>query len=197
MMNIVIINTKCANLFSVKIMLNKLKCKSIISDNPQIISQADKLLLPGVGTAAAAMQQLKQKKLIKLIQNYKRPILGICLGMQLFGSKSEENTHVETLKIIDVPIKRMILHQLPIPHMGWNNITILKENALFYGIKKNHYFYFAHSYIMELCESTIAQTNYGQKFSAAIKYKNFFGVQFHPEKSSNSGRQLIKNFLEI
>lgn len=196
-MNIVIINTNCANLFSVKIMLNKLQYHPIISDDPQIISQSDKLLLPGVGTAAAAMKHLKHKKLTELIKNYDRPILGICLGMQLFGSNSEEHNYIETLKIINVPVKRMLLYTLPIPHMGWNNITILKEHCLFYGIKKNHYFYFAHSYSMEVCVSTIAQVNYGQTFSAVIQYKNFFGVQFHPEKSSTPGRQLMKNFLEI
>lgn len=117
--------------------------------------------------------------------------------MQLLGSESEENNTIKTLKIIKTPVKHMMLNKFPIPHMGWNNITILKEDSLFYGIKKNHYFYFAHSYVMELCNSTIAQVNYGQIFSAVIKYKNFIGVQFHPEKSSIPGRQLIKNFLEI
>lgn len=196
-MNVVIINTNCANLYSVQIMLNNLKCNAIISDDPKIILQADKLLLPGVGTAKAAMNQLKAKKLIQLIKNYDRPILGICLGMQLLGSKSEENNHIKTLNIINIPIKRIQSNTLPIPHMGWNNITILKEHILFYGIKKNHYFYFSHSYMMAVCQFTIAQSDYGQPFSAAIQYKNFFGVQFHPEKSSVPGRQLIKNFLEI
>lgn len=195
-MNIVIINTNCANLLSVKIMLNKLKCNSTISDDPAIISQSDKLFLPGVGTAKAAMNQLKKKKLIQLIKNYPRPILGICLGMQLLGSNSEEN-NTKTLKIINVPVKRMKYQDLPIPHMGWNNIIPLKEHVLFYGIQKNHYFYFAHSYAIDICTATIAQVHYGQDFSAVIEYKNFIGVQFHPEKSSIPGRQLIKNFLEM
>lgn len=196
-MNIVIINTNCANLFSVKNMLIKLGYNPVISDNPDIISQSDKLFLPGVGTAAAAMNQLKEKKLIQLIKNCTQPILGICLGMQLFGSLSEENNNINTLNIIDIPIKRIQCHKLPLPHMGWNNIFPLKKHFLFYKIQKNHYFYFAHSYAMELSDSTIAHTNYGQLFSSVIEYKNYYGVQFHPEKSSTPGQQLIKNFLEI
>lgn len=196
-MNIVIINTNCSNLFSVKNMLNKLGCKSIISDDPNIIRQADKLFLPGVGTAESVMCQLKKKKLASFIKHCTQPILGICLGMQLFGSSSDEGNNVKTLNVINVPVKQIKSDSLPVPHMGWNNIVILKEHFLFYGIKKNHYFYFAHSYAMSLCRSTIAQVNYGQSFSAVIKYKNFFGVQFHPEKSSIPGQQLIKNFLEM
>lgn len=196
-MNVVIINTNCANLFSVQVMLSKLGCKSIISDDLHVISQADKLFLPGIGTAEFVMCQLEKKQLIPFIKFCNRPILGICLGMQLFGSSSEEGNNVKTLNIIDTPVKRIKSNTLPIPHMGWNNIIILKEHALFYGIKKHHYFYFAHSYAMQLCKSTLAQIDYGQSFSTVIKYKNFFGVQFHPEKSSIPGQQLIKNFLEI
>lgn len=118
--------------------------------------------------------------------------------MQLFGTKSEENNGVKTLNIINVPVKRIIkYHELPLPHMGWNNITIPKEHSLFFKIQKKSYFYFAHNYCIELCYATISKTNYGQIFSAVIEYKNFLGVQFHPEKSSISGQQLIKNFLEI
>nr|ADA82633.1 imidazole glycerol phosphate synthase HisH subunit [Candidatus Blochmannia schaefferi] len=196
-MNIVIINTNCSNLFSIKTMLNRLGHKPIISDNSDVILQSDKLLLPGVGTAAAAMQQLKKKKLVTLIQNCTKPILGICLGMQLFGTISEENYGIETLKIINTPIKRMQYHGFPLPHMGWNTITIPQKNPLFDKIKKNNYFYFAHSYCIKICDVTGAHTKYGQLFSSVIEYKNFFGVQFHPEKSGLSGQQLVKNFLEM
>ncbi|CAD83525.1 glutamine amidotransferase, subunit with HisF [Candidatus Blochmanniella floridana] len=196
-MKIIIINTNCSNLSSVKIMLNKLGCNTIITDDPDLIIQSDKILLPGVGTANTAMKQLKKKNLIQLIKKCTQPTLGICLGMQLFGSFSNENTHTNTLNIINVPVKHMYSPTLPIPHMGWNNITILKKHDLLNGINNNHYFYFAHSYCMELNYTTIAYTNYGQPFSSVIVYKNFFGVQFHPEKSSFSGEQLIKNFLEI
>nr|ADA82621.1 imidazole glycerol phosphate synthase HisH subunit [Candidatus Blochmannia americanus] len=196
-MNIVIINTNCSNLFSVKTMLHKLGFSPIISDRADIISQADKLFLPGVGTASAAMKQLKKKNLVSLIQNCTKPILGICLGMQLFSSISAENNGIKTLNIIDVPVKRIQYCGFPLPHMGWNTITIPKRHYLFYGIKENSYFYFAHSYFIEICHVTISQTNYGQLFSSVIEYKNFFGVQFHPEKSGMPGQQLVKNFLEI
>nr|ADA82635.1 imidazole glycerol phosphate synthase HisH subunit [Candidatus Blochmannia ocreatus] len=197
-MNIIIINTKCANLFSVHNVLYKLGYNAVISDEADIISKADKLLLPGVGTVTAAMQQLKKKNLVKLIQQSTQPILGICLGMQLLGINSEENSHINTLKIIDIPIKQIKFGNLPLPHMGWNTISIpKKKHPLFYDIKKNDYFYFAHSYYIDICHVTISQTWYGHYFSAVIEYKNFFGVQFHPEKSSTPGEKLIKNFMEM
>nr|ADA82615.1 imidazole glycerol phosphate synthase HisH subunit [Candidatus Blochmannia chromaiodes] len=196
-MNIVIIDTNCSNLLSVKTMLHRLGHNPIISDRADVISHADKLFLPGVGAASSAMKELKKKNLITLIQNCTKPILGICLGMQLFGSISSENNGVNTLNIIHTPVKRMQYHGFPLPHMGGNTITIPKKHFLFYGIKKNDYFYFAHSYCIKVCSVTISQTNYGQLFSSVIKYKNFFGVQFHPEKSGMPGQQLVKNFLEI
>lgn len=117
--------------------------------------------------------------------------------MQLFATKSEENNGIETLNIINVSVKHIQKnHGLPLPHMGWNKVTIPKKHFLFSGIQKNNYFYFAHSYCIELCHATISQTEYGQIFSSVIEYKNFLGVQFHPEKSGISGQQLIKNFLE-
>lgn len=197
-MKIAIINTKCANLFSVKTMLKKIGCHAKITDNTDIILNSDKLFLPGVGTAAAVMKQLKNKNLIQLIKNCTQPILGICLGMQIFGSISEENNNTKTLNVINTPVK--LIKKFPglsIPHMGWNKIIPVKDHILFYQIKHDHYFYFAHSYVMDINQSTIAHTRYGQLFSAIIEHKNFLGVQFHPEKSSNSGKQLIKNFLEI
>lgn len=125
-------------------------------------------------------------------------MLGICLGMQLFATMSEENNGIKTLNIINIPVKKIRKHHaLPLPHMGWNNITIPKKHSLFTGIQTKHYFYFAHSYCIEPCYATISQTEYGQIFSAIIEYKNFLGVQFHPEKSGMPGQQLIKNFLEI
>ncbi|ADV33853.1 imidazole glycerol phosphate synthase, glutamine amidotransferase subunit [Candidatus Blochmanniella vafra str. BVAF] len=196
-MKIVIIDTKCSNLFSVKTILKRLGCNPKITNNPDIILKANKLFLPGVGTAFTAMQQLEKTNLVQLIKNCTQPILGICLGMQLFGSISEENDNIKTLGIINTPVIRIKYKKLSVPHMGWNNIIFLKKHPLFHGIKNNHFFYFAHSYIMKLTQSTIAYTKYGELFSAAIAYKNFLGVQFHPEKSSAPGKQLLKNFLEM
>nr|ADA82641.1 imidazole glycerol phosphate synthase HisH subunit [Candidatus Blochmannia ulcerosus] len=196
-MKIIIINTDCSNLFSVKTILKKLGYKPKITDNPNTILKADKLFLPGVGSAYSAMKQLTTKKLIQPIKNCNQPILGICLGMQLFGSFSEENNNIKTLNILDIPTKLLKSSSLPIPHMGWNKIIALKKHPLLYNITQNQHFYFTHSYIMELNKSTIAYTDYGQLFSSIIQHKNFFGVQFHPEKSGNPGIQLIKNFLEM
>lgn len=118
--------------------------------------------------------------------------------MQLLATKSEENNNIKTLNIINVSVKHMHkYHGLPLPHMGWNNITIPEDHFLFFNIQKKNHFYFAHSYYMELCHATISQTQYGHIFSAVVEYKNFLGVQFHPEKSGIPGQQLIKNFLEM
>lgn len=117
--------------------------------------------------------------------------------MQLFATTSAENNGVNTLNVINTSVQHIQKHHgLPLPHMGWNNITISKEHFLFFKIQKKHYFYFAHNYCIGLCHATISQTAYGQIFSSIIEYKNFIGVQFHPEKSGTPGQQLIKNFLE-
>ncbi|MFT8229707.1 MAG: imidazole glycerol phosphate synthase subunit HisH [Enterobacterales bacterium] len=196
-MKIVILNTECSNLLSVSIAIKRIGYNPIISSDPKIIFQADKVLLPGVGTANSAMEVLKKKKLVNIIKKLKQPILGICLGMQLFGSYSCENGHIKTLNIIDVPVIHIKTSNLPLPHVGWNKINICKNSNLFKGINQSDYFYFIHSYIMPICNFTISTTNYGIPFSSTIKYKNFFGVQFHPERSGKSGNLLLKNFLEM
>ncbi|AKC60618.1 imidazole glycerol phosphate synthase subunit HisH [Blochmannia endosymbiont of Camponotus (Colobopsis) obliquus] len=196
-MHIVIIDTGCSNLFSVATAIHNLGYHSTISQDVNCISQADKLFLPGVGTAQSAMQQLNKKKIINLIKTCKQPILGICLGMQLFGSSSDENGGITTLNVINIPTKKINVNKLPLPHMGWNKVTVKNKHYLFHNIKNNNYFYFVHNYAMPLCNETIAKSHYGSSFTAAIAYKNFFGVQFHPEKSGYAGKQLIKNFLEI
>lgn len=159
--------------------------------------RADKLFLPGVGTAHAAMEQLKQRELIELIKSCTQPVLGICLGMQLLATSSEESGGIETLGIIDTPVKQMTDFGLPLPHMGWNQITPQAGNHLFRGIPDGTYFYFVHGYAMPICPNTIAQANYGEPFTAAVEKDNFFGVQFHPERSGAAGAQLLKNFLEM
>ncbi|AKC60028.1 imidazole glycerol phosphate synthase subunit HisH [Blochmannia endosymbiont of Polyrhachis (Hedomyrma) turneri] len=197
-MKIVIINTGCANLFSINTSIRRLGYCPIITDNFDIISQADKIFLPGVGSAQTAMRQLQQKQLISVLQNITQPILGICLGMQILAKYSEENKGTDTLGIINTTVKKMPYQGLSLPHIGWNKTSIKKNtHNLFYNIKNDSYFYFIHNYFIPLCAETIAITQYGIPFTAAITYHNFFGVQFHPEKSSSAGEQLIKNFLEM
>ncbi|MBS6435255.1 MAG: imidazole glycerol phosphate synthase subunit HisH [Pantoea sp.] len=196
-MNVVILDTGCANLSSVKWAVERLGYTPDVSRDPDVVLRADKLFLPGVGTARAAMNQLEERDLVDLIKACTQPVLGICLGMQLLGSSSEENGGISTLGIIDAECGLMDTHGLPLPHMGWNQITAQAGNHLFRGIDEESYFYFVHSYAMPVNASTIAQCDYGQPFTAAVQKDNFFGVQFHPERSGKAGAQLLKNFLEM
>lgn len=196
-MNVVILDTGCANLSSVKWAVQRLGYDPIVSRDADTVLQADKLLLPGVGTAQAAMDQLRERELIQLIKACTQPVLGICLGMQLLGSESDESGGVKTLDIIEQPVLKMVDLGLPLPHMGWNQITSQAGNHLFRGIPDGSYFYFVHGYAMPVNEYTIAQCSYGEAFTAAVQKDNFFGVQFHPERSGAAGAQLLKNFLEM
>ncbi|SFN32871.1 glutamine amidotransferase [Izhakiella capsodis] len=196
-MNVVILDTGCANLASVKWAVVRLGYQPVISQELDVVLAADKLFLPGVGTAQAAMDQLRQRKLTDLIRACTQPVLGICLGMQLLGLRSEESGGIETLGLINETVVKMTRDGLPLPHMGWNPITPQADHRLFRGIAADSYFYFVHSYAMPLNASTIAQCDYGGAFSAAVQHDNFYGVQFHPERSGAAGAQLLKNFLEM
>ena len=196
-MNVVILDTGCANLSSVNYAVRRLGYQPAVSRDPEIVLRADKLFLPGVGTAKAAMEQLAQRELIELIKACTQPVLGICLGMQLLADSSEENGGINTLGVIDAQVKQMDAGGLPLPHMGWNQVSALAGSHLFRGIDDGAYFYFVHSYAMPICPNTIAQANYGAPFTAAVQKDNFFGVQFHPERSGAAGAQLMKNFLEM
>lgn len=196
MMKVVIIDTGCANLASVNQALRRLGHQPVISQRQQDIETADKLLLPGVGTAAAAMTQLQQRQLSGLIRHCRQPLLGICLGMQLLAQHSEENGGIHTLHVMEGNSKRLT-GDLPLPHMGWNQLQNIAADPLFKDIAAGSYFYFVHSYALPVCAHTIAQTCYGQPFSAAVRHNNFFGVQFHPERSGSAGARLLQNFLEL
>lgn len=195
-MNVVIIDTGCANLASVKWALQRLGCQPVISQQQAIIERADKLLLPGVGTAAAAMQQLAERRLSGLIRQCQQPLLGICLGMQLLASHSTETGGIDTINLLNTRAEALT-GDLPLPHMGWNQVIPQSDEPLFHGIDPGCYFYFLHSYALPLSQYTIAKTDYNQPFSAAVRHNNFIGVQFHPERSGKSGARLLKNFLEL
>ncbi|MEX0445323.1 imidazole glycerol phosphate synthase subunit HisH [Xenorhabdus sp. SGI246] len=196
-MKVVILDTGCANLASVAYAVRRLGYAPVISRDADIVKSAEKLLLPGVGTATAAMDQLQQRELISLITSLTQPVLGICLGMQLLAETSEEGGNISLLKLIHSSVKKMATSGLPLPHMGWNQVNALAGHPLFHNIKNNTYFYFVHSYALPVGEHTIAQTNYGNPFSSVIAKNNFLGVQFHPERSGAAGAQLLKNFLEM
>ena len=196
---IVIVNTGCANISSVKFAVERLGVKVKVSDAPEIIQAADKVFLPGVGSANAAMASIEQKQLVSCVQQLKQPVLGICLGMQLLVERSEEsrNDYTPCLGIIPGEVKRLQVGELRLPHMGWNKVTPLGDSPLFKGIGAGSYFYFVHSFGVAVSDYTLASCHYGMDFSAALHKDNFFGVQFHPERSSDAGAQLLKNFIEL
>lgn len=196
-MNVAILDTGCANLLSVKSSIVRLGYDPVVSRDADVVLRADKLFLPGVGTAQAAMDQIRERDLAELIQACTQPVLGICLGMQILGSHSDENQGVQTLGIIDEPVLKMTDFGLPLPHMGWNRVYPKAGDRLFRDIEDGEYFYFVHSYAMPVCANTIAQASYGEPFTAAVQKDNFYGVQFHPERSGAAGAKLLKNFLEM
>lgn len=195
MQKLTIIDTGCANLSSVKFAFDRLGIQAEISRDLAKIKSADKLLLPGVGTAIAAMKNLQDRQLVETIQNATQPMLGICLGMQLMTEFSTEG-NVETLRLMSGKTELIPNTGLPLPHMGWNPVCYVADHPLFAGIEQDSHFYFVHSYAVLPNENTIATCNYGVDFSAAIASKNFYGVQFHPERSGKNGAQLLKNFVE-
>ncbi|MEE6186829.1 Imidazole glycerol phosphate synthase subunit HisH [Mycovorax composti] len=198
-MNVVIVKYNAGNIQSVLFALERLGVTAVVTDDKEQILSADKIIFPGVGEASTAMNYLKQRSLDKVITSAKQPLLGICLGMQLLCNYSEEN-NTECLGIFNTQVKRFtntdLANPLKIPQIGWNNISIT-DNPLFRNVKDGSYCYFVHSYYAEINESSIATTHYGIEFSCALNKDNFYGVQFHPEKSAETGEQILKNFLAL
>ena len=203
--NLVIIDTGCANLASVRMAFERLGVQPQVSCQAADIEQADKLILPGVGTAVAAMKNLNERNLVPLIRAAKQPLLGFCLGMQMLAQASEENMSIDgdsgqlidCLGIVPGRIRLMEVGNLRLPHMGWNQIDHDETHPLLRGIRSGSYFYFVHSYALEVTEATLASCDYGQPFTAIVGHDNFFGAQFHPERSGSAGARLLQNFLEL
>lgn len=193
-MSIVIIKYNAGNVRSVNVALQRLGVEAVITDDPNEISNADKIIFPGVGAAAPAMQYLQQKKLDLLIQQCEKPFLGICLGMQLLCDHSEEG-NTRCLGVFSQAVKKFLTNE-KVPQIGWNNIYDLKS-SLFNGVSENGFMYFVHSYYAECGPNTIAKTNYGVEYSSGIQKDNFYAVQFHPEKSGDAGELILKNFLAL
>ncbi len=191
---IAIIDYNAGNISSVQNALNRLGYDSIVTRNKEEILKADKVILPGVGEAGTAMNHLKEFGLDGFIKELKQPLLGICLGMQLMCNTSEEG-NTTCLGIFNSNVKRFPPKE-KVPHMGWNNINALKGN-LADQIQTNSDVYFVHSYYAELCNETSSQCNYILPFSASLEKDNFYGTQFHPEKSADIGEQILKNFLAL
>ncbi|SEP62541.1 imidazole glycerol phosphate synthase subunit HisH [Flavobacterium urocaniciphilum] len=193
-MQIAIIDYGAGNVQSVLFALERLGYSGIVTANKKLIESADKVIFPGVGEASSAMKMIREKQLDEIIRNLKQPVLGICLGMQLLCKSSEEG-NATGIGIFDIEIKRFS-NELKVPQMGWNTITNLKSK-LFNTIKDEEFMYLVHSYYAPDNEFAIATTNYGFHYASAIQKDNFYGVQFHPEKSGSAGEQILKNFLEL
>ena len=193
-MKIVIINYGAGNIQSIMFAIERLGYKAILSNNPDEIKGADKVIFPGVGEASYAMKMLKESGLDTLIPTLKQPVFGICLGMQLMCNYSEEGD-TKGLGIFDVDVIKFS-SKVKVPQMGWNNIYNLKSD-LFKGIAENEYMYLVHSFYAPICSETIATTNYELEYSSALENDNFYGTQFHLEKSGDVGEQILKNFLNL
>ncbi len=191
-MKIVIINYGAGNIQSIMFAIERLGYKAVLSNNPDEIKAADKVIFPGVGEASYAMKMLQESGLDTLIPILKQPVLGICLGMQLMCNHSEEGD-TKGLGIFDVNVVKFT-SKVKVPQMGWNQIYNLKSD-LFKGITENEYMYLVHSFYAPLCAETIATTNYELEYSSALENDNFYGTQFHPEKSGDVGEQILNNFL--
>lgn len=193
---IAIVDYKMGNLRSVENALRRLGADFTVTADADVIRRADKVLLPGVGNAAEAMDNLRAADLVDVIRSLRQPVLGICVGMQVMCRHSEEGD-VDCLGIFDARVKRFVpAPDVKVPHMGWNRIGNL-ETKLFKDLDGGSYVYFVHSYYPELCPDTIATATHGVMFSAALKYENFYGTQFHPEKSGDAGERIISNFLKL
>ena len=196
-MSLVIIQYNAGNIQSVLYALERLGVQATVTDNVESIQSADKVIFPGVGEASTAMQYLQERGLDKVIKNLKQPVFGICLGMQLMCTYSEEND-TNCLGIFEEQVKLFKPNEatIKVPQIGWNTIADLKSN-LFKGVNEESYAYFVHGYYAALGKHTIATTNYVQPYSSALHKDNFYGVQFHPEKSAKVGERIIQNFLEL
>jgi len=196
-MSLVIIQYNAGNIQSVLYALERLGVQATVTDNVEAIQSADKVIFPGVGEASTAMHYLQERGLDKVIVNLTQPLLGICLGMQLMCTYSEEN-NTNCLGIFEEQVKLFKPNEatIKVPQIGWNTITYLKSN-LFRGVSEESYAYFVHGYYAALGKHTIATTNYVQPYSSALHKDNFYGVQFHPEKSAKVGERIIQNFLEL
>ncbi|SMB99799.1 imidazole glycerol phosphate synthase subunit hisH [Hymenobacter roseosalivarius DSM 11622] len=195
-MEIAVIDYKGGNVQSVLFALERLGCRPTLTADPEAIRRADKIIFPGEGEAASAMRELRAQGLDVLLPTLTQPFLGVCLGMQLLGTHSEEND-ATMLGILPFEVKRFpALPEYKVPHMGWNTLQRLRS-PLFAGLGAEDYVYFVHSYYAPVGDYTIAEAKYPAPFSAAVQHKNFYAVQFHTEKSGPVGTRILENFLKL
>ena len=196
-MKTVIVNSGCANIASVKFAFERLGASVYVSSDIQEISKADRVILPGVGTFDFAMSGLVNNQLVNAIKSLNQPVLGICLGMQLYFDGSAEGVAQGLGLAKGMANKFLSEPNLPVPHMGWNQLENLSDDPLLKGLDEGAYVYFVHSYFIPLGETTLAETTYGKTFSASVRRENFWGCQFHPERSGDVGATILHNFLNL
>jgi len=193
----VIIDSGGANLASLQFAFERLGAATRVSSDANTIKQARRVILPGVGAAADAMQRLRHGGIAELLPTLRQPVLGICLGMQLLFSRSEEGS-TDCLGILPETVRRLQPSPgLPVPHMGWNQLALLREDPILEGITRDDYVYFVHSYAVPVSTVTLATADYGLPVSAVVRKGNFWGAQFHPERSAGTGARLLANFLRL
>lgn len=195
-MSVAIVDSGGANLASVMFAVERLGRTFAFTGDPDIIVKASHVILPGVGTAGAVMRTLREKNLIDCIKSLTQPVLGLCVGMQvLFGTSAEGN--VPMLGLIGADVGKLTPQGLPVPHMGWNTVKKIAHSPLLKGLDDSPWFYFVHSYCPPPGPYSIGITSYGQEFSSIVGQDNFFGCQFHPERSGKAGSTILKNFMEM
>ena len=195
---IAIIDYDTGNLRSVCNALDRIGAEYVLTDDPKVIEKADRVLLPGVGEASSAMQKLQERGLCEVVRSLRVPVLGICIGMQLMCRHSEEGD-VDCLGIFDADVRKFQADPsagVKVPHMGWNALTEM-NTRLFERLIDGDYVYIVHSFAADVCEDTIAVSENGRRFSAAVRKGNFYGAQFHPEKSGDVGEKILRNFMNI
>lgn len=197
MPGVVIVASGGANIASLQFALERLDAPSMVSRDPDAIGRASHVILPGVGAAANAMDRLRRDGLDELIPTLRQPVLGICLGMQLLFESSDEG---DTRCLGIIPGRAMRFKEaqgLPVPHIGWNTLEVGRDSPLLAGMQRDDYAYFVHSYALPVTDATVASTQYGGPFAACVQRSNFFGAQFHPERSAAVGARVLRNFLAI
>ena len=197
-MSLIIVDTGCANLASVTYAFERLGIDAIVTDHDARINSADRVVLPGVGSAPFAMKSINSKGLTPVLRALEQPVLGICLGMQLlFETLQEGDQETFGLGLVPGTIKKLDTQSLPAPHMGWNILKNETEDPLLRGVEDGDHAYFVHSYAAPITSNTLASSRYGSAFSAVVRQENVWGCQFHPERSSKTGAQILRNFVEI
>jgi len=193
---IAIIDYKAGNLASVSNAFSRLETEHQITNNTKDLDQADGVIFPGVGHASAAMKSLRENNLVEWLRQTTKPVLGVCLGMQLLFESTDEGP-CDTLGIVPGHLKKFDEQQGKVPHMGWNTVKNLKSHPLLTGISANNYFYYVHSYYAPVNKYTVGTCEYISEFTSVVVKDNYYGVQFHPEKSGDIGARLLQNFLDI